>query len=114
MSLSAWEQQVLDSIKGRLVGSDPTLGALLDTFTRLVSNEDMPAHEQIRSSSRRANISLLGKRRRHCRVRVGQYARRIYQCLGFSGIMMLLCLLASVVMTAVTLLLIFCGSPLRA
>ena len=37
MSLSAWEQQVLDSIKDDLAGSDPRLVALLDTFTRLAS-----------------------------------------------------------------------------
>jgi DUF3040 family protein len=32
MSLSAWEQRVLDSIKDGLAGSDPQLAVLLTTF----------------------------------------------------------------------------------
>jgi Protein of unknown function (DUF3040) len=54
MSLSAWEQQTLDSIKDGLVGSDPQLAALLTTFTRLASGEEMPAREEIPAGSRRA------------------------------------------------------------
>ena len=55
MSLSAWEQQALDSIKDGLAGSDPQLAALLGTFTQLASDEDMPAQENIQAGSRRAN-----------------------------------------------------------
>jgi hypothetical protein len=54
MSLSAWEQQTLDSIKDGLAGSDPQLAALLITFTRLASAEEMPVQETIRAGSRRA------------------------------------------------------------
>lgn len=47
MSLSGREQQNLDSIRDRLTGSDPRLAALLATFTRLASGEDMPPGEMI-------------------------------------------------------------------
>ena len=51
MSLSAWEQHVLDSIKDRLASSDPTLVARLTIFTRLASDEEMPAREKIQAGS---------------------------------------------------------------
>jgi hypothetical protein len=53
MSLSVWEQQALDSIKDRLAGSDPQLAALLTTFTRLASGEEMLVQEDILAGSRR-------------------------------------------------------------
>jgi hypothetical protein len=53
MSLSASEQQALDSIKDGLAGSDPQLVALLSTFTRLASGEDMPVQEEIPVGPRR-------------------------------------------------------------
>jgi Protein of unknown function (DUF3040) len=53
-SLSAWEQQALDSIKDRLASSDPTLVARLTIFTRLASGEEMPAREEIHVGSRGA------------------------------------------------------------
>jgi hypothetical protein len=49
MSLSAREQQALDSITDRLAGSDPELAALLTRFTRLTSGEEMPLRERIRA-----------------------------------------------------------------
>ena len=51
MSLSAWEQHVLDSIKDRLASSDPALVARLTIFTRLASDEEMPAREKIQAGS---------------------------------------------------------------
>jgi hypothetical protein len=51
MSLSAWEQQALDSIKDRLADSEPQLTVLLTTFTELAPGE-MPVRERIRASSR--------------------------------------------------------------
>jgi hypothetical protein len=54
MSLSAHEQQALDSIEGGLGGSDPELVSLLTTFARLASGEGMPAHEEIRMFGRHA------------------------------------------------------------
>jgi hypothetical protein len=54
MSLSAWEQQALDSIKDGLATSDPVLVARLTLFARLASDEDMPAREKIQAGSGRA------------------------------------------------------------
>jgi len=54
MSLSAWEQHALDSIKDGLASSDPTLVARLTIFTRLASGEEMPAREEIQAGSPRA------------------------------------------------------------
>ena len=56
MSLSAWEQQALDSIKNGLASSDPTLVARLSMFARLASDEEMPPREKIQVGSRRAAL----------------------------------------------------------
>ena len=53
MSLSAWEQDALDSIKHGLADSDPELVAQLAMFTRLASGEDMPVREKIQAVKRR-------------------------------------------------------------
>jgi hypothetical protein len=52
MSLTAREQQALDGIENRLAGSDPRLAALLATFTRLTSDDGMPACEEVRQDVR--------------------------------------------------------------
>jgi hypothetical protein len=59
MSLSARENLLLESIESRLVGSDPGLASMLDTFTRLTLGEDMPVREVIRPR----HCSSLQKRR---------------------------------------------------
>jgi hypothetical protein len=64
VSLSAQEQQVLDLIKDGLAGSDSGLAALLGTFNRLASGEEMPAREKIRPGSREA-AGCAGRGRRH-------------------------------------------------
>ena len=63
MSLSAREQQALDSIESGLAGSDPGLVSLLATFARLASGEEMPVHEEIRVPGRRATRRPLRNRR---------------------------------------------------
>ena len=63
MSLSAWEQDVLDSIKDRLASSDPTLVARLNIFARLASGEEMPAREKIPVGSRAVRRSRPGDTR---------------------------------------------------
>jgi hypothetical protein len=65
-SPSAWEQQALNSIKDGLVSSDPTLVARLAIFTRLASDEEMPAREKIQVGSRQA-VLRPGPGRRHTR-----------------------------------------------
>ena len=72
MSLSAWEQQALDSIKDGLVGSDPQLTGLLITFTRLASGEEMPVQEEILGGSRRTNPRPPRKPRHRRRAGSGQ------------------------------------------
>jgi hypothetical protein len=71
-SLSAWEQQVLNSIKDGLASSDPTLVARLAIFTRLASGEQMAAREKIHVGSQLAACVLAPNRdipagRRWCR-----------------------------------------------
>jgi hypothetical protein len=70
MSLSAHEQQALDSIGQDLSVSDPELTSLLATFTRLTAGEDMPALEKTQTSARRAT-----RPRRHRRRRTWDMAR---------------------------------------
>jgi Protein of unknown function (DUF3040) len=91
MSLSAWEQQALDSITEGLTDSDPRLAALLATFTRLVSGEEMPAREK----------APPGQRRRPRRGKVRQQARRVYLRLGFQRAALLLWLLVTAVLITV-------------
>jgi hypothetical protein len=63
MSLSAREQDALDSIKDRLASSDPTLVARLAIFARLAAGEEMPAREKIQASSRAVRRSRPGDTR---------------------------------------------------
>jgi len=94
MSLSAWEQQALDSIKDGLAGSDPELAALLSAFTQLASGEEMP--ERTRSGSRRAL-------RRLRRARWRSDVRGACQRLGIQRAVLLLWLLATAAVIAVAL-----------
>jgi Protein of unknown function (DUF3040) len=98
MSLSAWEQQALDSIKDGLAGSDPELATLLSAFTRLVSGERIPDGQPFRAGSRRAL-------RRLRRARWRSSLRRAGQRLGVQRAALLLWLLATGVVIAVVLVL---------
>jgi hypothetical protein len=91
MSLSAWEQQALDSIKDGLAGSDPELAALLSAFNRLASDVEMPDREKIQAGSRRA-LRRLQRARRRAGV------RRVCQRLGFQRPALLLWLLTTAVL----------------
>jgi hypothetical protein len=88
MSLSAWEQQVLNSIKDGLADSDPDLATLLTTFTELASGEEMPAREKIRASS----LRIIQRSRRHNRAGLCWYARRMHRHLSvwYAGLLWLL------------------------
>src|SRR5260370_36935703 len=66
MSLSDWEQNILDSVKNALTDSDPALVARLTIFTRLASGEEMPGREKIQVGSRRA-VLRSGPQPRHTR-----------------------------------------------
>lgn len=100
MSLNAWEQRALDSIKNGLAGSDPELTALLSAFTRLASGEEMPDREKVPALSR-----LVLWHSRRSRRRPGM--RRTCQRLGFQRVaLLLLWVLTTAVLIAVTLILI--------
>lgn len=85
MSLSAREQLALNSITDRLANSDPDLAALLATFSRLASGEEMPAAEKLMVGWRR------GLRER---------ASRIVRRLGLGGAAMLLWLAITIALIA--------------
>ena len=102
MSLSAQEQQALDSIEGGLAGSDPELVSLLATFARLASGEEMPVHEEIRVLRRHATRRPLRNRRprRGNARRDGRSLR-----LGWQQTIVLLWLAVTIALVAVAMIL---------
>jgi Protein of unknown function (DUF3040) len=86
MSLSPREQDALDSIRERLAGSDPELAALLATFTRLSSGEEMPAREPVQAR----------KGRHPHRGKMRGPAHRVYQRLGIHRVALLLWLVITI------------------
>jgi len=103
MSLSAWEQQALDSIKDRLAASDPGLTSLLNAFSRLASDEEMPARETIRVGSWRAARRPRRRRRRRREYNVSRHVLRVREVLGSRRPALLLWLLITTVLIAVAL-----------
>jgi hypothetical protein len=103
MSLSAWEQHSLDSIQDGLTRSDPALVALLTTFSRLASDDEMPVSERIRAGSHRA-IRYPRRQRRHpSRDNVRRRARRVYRRLGLQRAVLILLLLTTAALLAIAL-----------
>jgi hypothetical protein len=104
MSLTAREKQALESIESRLVGSDPRLASMLDTFTRLTLGEDMPAREVIRP--------------RHCTSRqerrTGKRLRRLVERVGRPQAAMLVWLVISIALLATALVINRSGGGGRA
>jgi hypothetical protein len=100
MSLSAWEQQALNSIKDGLADSDRELAVLLTTFNELASGQEMPVREKIRASSRR----VIQRSRHRSRDKACRYARRVYQRLSLPWIL-LLWLLVTMALIGVVLIL---------
>ena len=105
MSLNVWEQLSLNSIGHGLAGSDPQLAALLGTFTRLASGEEMPAGEEIGARSRRPIRRLLHKRWYRCRVRGCLHMRQKRRHLRLHGgaVLLWLAVTAAAISTAVSL-----------
>ena len=92
MSLSAREQQALDSIEDELAGSDPKLAWLLATFARHASGEELPVREKIPNPAlRRGNVR--------------RPARRLFPRLGVQQTMLLLWLTVTIALIAVALVL---------
>ena len=102
MSLSAGEQQALDSIESGLAGSDPGLVSLLATFGRLASGEEMPVHEEVRVLRRRATRRPL-RNRRPRRGHVHRDGRSLH--LGWQQTILLLWLAITIALVAVALIL---------
>jgi hypothetical protein len=103
MSLSAWEQQALDSIKDGLTASDPGLAALLSAFSRLASGEEMPAREAIRVGPWRTARRPRRRRRRHRAGQVSRHVQRVRQLLGTRRPALLLWLAITAILIAVAL-----------
>jgi hypothetical protein len=100
MSLSAQEQQVLDSIGHKLSVSDPELASLLTTFTRLTAGEDMPAREKTQARAGWAGHRL-GRHRRRRRWRmVGPPAGRPRRLLAWQGASLVLGILFAAAVVA--------------
>lgn len=102
MSLSAWEEQALDSIKDEFTDSDPKLVRLLTAFTQLASGEAMPVRNKIRAGTRRVIPYSLRKRRRCCRTGACRNSSRRCRRLGVLYAL-LLWLLITVVSIALAL-----------
>ncbi|HEX4088982.1 MAG TPA: hypothetical protein VHZ33_09695 [Trebonia sp.] len=102
MSLSAWEQQALNSIKNELAGSDPELAALISAFNGLASDVEMPDREKIGAGSRRA-LRRLNRARWRARF------RRVGQRLGFRRPALLLWLLTTAVLVAAAVVTVSVG-----
>jgi hypothetical protein len=92
VSLSAWEQRNLDSIKDGLAGSDPGLATLLATFNQLASGEEMPTLEKLRAGLRGVTRRP-GRKRRHSRWGT---LGRVYQRIGLQWAALLLWLLITI------------------
>jgi hypothetical protein len=105
MSLSAWEEKALDSIKDEFTDSDPRLVRLLTAFTQLASGEAMPVRNKIRAGSRRAISYPLRKRRRCCQTGACRNSSRILQSLGVQHALVLAWLLITVTLIAVSVVL---------
>jgi hypothetical protein len=111
VSLSAWEQQALDSINDELAGSDPGLAALLTEFTRLASGEAMPARERIRPGWRRTTRRRWWPRRHRCPAGPCPHPARGLRCLDLRWALLLLWLLVTVAVIVIALVLSHGGTP---
>jgi hypothetical protein len=105
MSLSAREQDALDSIQGELAYSDPTLVTLLTTFTRLTADETIPARGTVRARPRRAIANGPRKQRRCRQTGARRNPGRAHRRLGSPQAMGLLWVLTTVAFIAVALVL---------
>ena len=83
MSLSASEQQALDSIEATLTSSDPKLASLLAIFARLASGKEMPVRERVRIH-RRLQVTRGWQRKQRCSRpdKAGRHMRSGFRSLG--------------------------------
>ena len=88
MSLSASEEQALDSIEATLTSADPKLVSLLVIFARLASGERMPVREKVRIH-RRLQVTR-GSRP----DKAGRHMRSGFRSLGWRRAVLMIYLLA--------------------
>ena len=105
MSLSASEQQALDSIEATLTSSDPKLASLLAIFARLASGEEMPVRERVRIH-RRLQVTRGWQRKQQCSRpdKAGRYMRSGFRSLGWRRAALMMCLLAFAGLIAVSVI----------
>ena len=85
MSLSASEQQALDSIEATLASSDPKLVSLHAIFARLASGEEMPVRERVRIYRRLQVTRGWQRKQRYSRPdKAGRHMRSGLWSLGWS------------------------------
>ncbi len=90
MSLTELENQALGAIADGQAGSDPRLASMLNIFTRLAADEEMPAREKTRVRRGRPPARPRRARRHPRRGTVFPQARRLYARLGWQQAMLLL------------------------
>ena len=105
MSLSASEQQALDSIKAALTSSDPKLASLLAIFARLASGEEMPVRERVRIH-RQLQVTRGWQRKQRCSRpdKAGRHMRSGFRSLGWRRAVLMMCLLAFAGLIAVSMI----------
>lgn len=106
MSLSASEQQALDSIEATLTSSDPKLASLLAIFARLASGEEMPVRERIRIH-RRLQVTRGWQRKQRCSRpdKAGWHLRSGFRSLGWRrAAALMMCVLAFAGLIAVSVI----------
>jgi hypothetical protein len=104
MSLSASDQQALDSIEATLTSSDPKLASLLAIFARLASGEEMPVRERIRIH--RLQVTRGRQRKQRCSRpdKAGRHMRSGFRSLGWRRAALMMCLLAFAGLIAVSVI----------
>ena len=106
MSLSASEQQALDSIEATLTSSDPKLASLLAIFARLASGEEMPVRERVRIH-RRLQVTRGWRRKQRCSRpdKAGWHLRSGFRSLGWRrAAALMMCVLAFAGLIAVSVI----------
>ena len=106
MSLNQSETQTLGTIEHRLAGSDPRLASMLNIFSRLAADEEMPARAKTRVRRGRPAAHRPRRARRHPRRGTARpHARRLYPRLGRQRAILLLWAVTTAALLTVALLL---------
>ena len=104
MSLSASEQQALDSIEATLTSFDPKLASLLAIFARLASGEEMPVRERVRIHRLQITRGRQCKQRCSRLDKAGRHMRSGFRSLGWRRAALMMSLLAFAGLIAVSVI----------